>query len=54
VDVRTVEGRRRVVYAGSGMTDGMHVTNAVQAKAGDASGEKEDPKDGFFVVVEEE
>jgi hypothetical protein len=53
VDVRTVDGKRRAVYAGSGMVDGMYISNAVQAKAGDTSGEKDDPKDGFFVVLEQ-
>ncbi len=51
VDVRTIAGQTRAVFAGSGMIDGMFVTNAIQPKSGDASGEKEDPKDGFFAVI---
>ena len=53
VDVRSVDGRRRAVYAGSGMIEGMFVKNAVQPTAGDKSGEKDDPQDGFVVVLQE-
>ena len=51
VDVRTSGGRTRAVFAGSGMTDGMFTRKAIQEKPGDASGEKNDPQDGFFVVI---
>lgn len=53
VDVRTVAGQTRAVYAGSGMTDGMFTRNAVQPTPGDTSDEKDAPKDGFFAVVED-
>jgi len=53
VDVRTIDGRKRVVYAGSGMTDGMFVREAIQGEPGDTGGGKNDPKDGFFAVVED-
>ncbi len=51
VDVRTTGGQTRAVFAGSGMTEGMYVTHAVQGKPGDTSSGKEDPKDGFFAVI---
>jgi hypothetical protein len=52
VDVRTIDGRTRAVFAGSGMTEGMFVRKAIQEKPGDASGEKDGPRDGFFDVVQ--
>jgi len=52
VDVRTIGKRTRVVFAGSGMTDGMFVRKAVQEKAGDSNNGKKEPKDGFFAVIE--
>ena len=45
------DGRTQAVFAGGGMTDGMFTLNAIQSKAGDADGGKDDPKDGFFAVV---
>jgi hypothetical protein len=53
VDVREVGDTRRVVFAGSGMIDGMYVKNAIQDKARDKGDGKDDPKDGFFVVMTE-
>jgi len=51
VDARTIGGRTRAVFGGSGMTEGMFVRNAVQPHAADQGKEKKDPKDGFFVVM---
>jgi len=53
VDVRDVGGARRAVFAGSGMIDGMYVKNAIQDRARDEGDGKDDPKDGFFVVLME-
>jgi hypothetical protein len=53
VDVRAIDGKRRVIYAGSGMVDGMFVKNALKSEAGDKTAEKNDPKDAFFVVLNE-
>jgi len=53
VDVGTLNGRTRAVFAGSGMIDGMFVTNAIQPKSGDTGSGKEEPKDGFFAVIKE-
>lgn len=52
VDVRIIGGQTRAILAGGGMTDGMFVRKAIQEKPGDTSGEKNDPKDGFFAVIE--
>ena len=35
------------------MTDGMFVRQAIQEEPGDTSGEKDEPQDGFFAVVED-
>ncbi|MHC4201283.1 MAG: hypothetical protein ACYSU0_14940 [Planctomycetota bacterium] len=51
VDARTIGRRTRAVFAGSGMPEGMFVRAALQPKAADPGKEKEDPKDGFFVVI---
>jgi hypothetical protein len=34
------------------MVDGMFTLDAVQPKAGDPDGGKENPKDGFFAIVQ--
>lgn len=52
VDVRTIDGQTRAVFAGGGMVDGMFTLNAIQPQAGDTDGGKEDPQDGFFAVVD--
>jgi hypothetical protein len=43
-----------MVFAGSGMIDGMYVKHAMQDKARDQGAGKDDPKDGFFVVFAEQ
>ena len=52
VDARTIGGKTRAVFGGSGMVEGMFVKNAIQAKAADPGTGKKDLKDGFFVVIE--
>ena len=52
LDVRTVKGKTRAVWGGSGMVDGMFVKNALQGKGVDAGTGKKDPKDAFFAVIE--
>ncbi len=51
VDARTIGRRTRAVFGGSGMPDGMFTKDALQPRAADPGKEKEDPKDGFFVVI---
>ncbi len=53
VAVRGEGGTARAVYGGSGMVEGMFVRNAVQAEPADTGGGKKDPKDAFYVVVED-
>jgi len=52
VDARTVNGKTRAIFGGSGMVDGMFTKNAPQPKPCDAGSGKKDPKDGFFAVIE--
>jgi hypothetical protein len=52
VDARTIRGKLRAVFGGSGRLPGMFVKNAIQEEAADEGGEKNAPGDGFFAVVE--
>jgi hypothetical protein len=52
VDARAIDGKTRAIFAGSGMSEGMFFRNAIQQQPGDATGEKDNPKDGFFAVIE--
>jgi len=52
LDVRTTKGKTRAVWGGSGVVEGMFVTNAVQERAVDVAAGKKDPKDAFFAVIE--
>ncbi len=51
VDVQTIKGQTRAVFAGSGMIEGMFTRDAIQSQAGDTGTDKNDPKDGFFAVL---
>lgn len=50
--VRTVAGKTRIVYAGSGASAEMAVQNPVQAAPADTGTAKDDPRDAFFAVIE--
>jgi len=54
VDVRTIGGKVRAVFGGSGMTEGMFAKNAIQPKPIDTPQGKKDPKDAFFAVIEKQ
>jgi len=53
-DARTINGKTRAVFGGSGMVEGMFTKNAIQPKHADAPTDKKDPKDGFFAVIEKQ
>jgi hypothetical protein len=54
VDVRTINGKTRAVFGGSGMTEGMFTKNAIQPNPTDTPQGKKDPKDAFFAVIEKQ
>ena len=54
VDARTINGKTRAVFGGSGMVEGMFTKNAIQPKPADAGQGKKDPKDAFFAVIEKQ
>ena len=53
-DARTINGKTRAVFGGSGMVEGMFTKNAIQPKPADAGQGKKDPKDAFFAVIEKQ
>ena len=54
LDARTINGKTRAVFGGSGMLEGMFTKNAIQTKPCDPGAGKKDPKDGFFAVIEKQ
>jgi len=53
-DARTIDGKTRAVFGGSGMVSGMFIKNAIQPKPCDAGSGKKDPRDGFFAVIDKQ
>jgi hypothetical protein len=52
VDARIVDKKVRAVFGGDGMPRDMFVKDAIQPEAADDPEQKDDPRDGFFVVVD--
>jgi hypothetical protein len=51
VATKTIDGKIHAVFGGSGMVQGMFVSNAIQAEPVDGGSGKNDPRDAFFVVL---